>query len=361
MPQPPTANMLLIKPVENGDSGIWASLLDAMFDVIDAHDHSPGKGIQLNQSRTKIDADIPWSSGGSFFAIKDLKAIDFQPQPQSAMAAFAGALFVDSANSELSYRTTGGAIVQFTNGATFNFAAIGAIGGDYSAIGALVDYVDANDLYRFRQQIGAGVRQYARVDCGGVDLFPYLAHPAGVVPGNRVRHQAPAALAAAYDITWPLGPPASTQYMAMDAAGNVIPGAPRTLSIHGSAFQVNSSLTWAYATASGLNTLGVSSFAIAPILLPVGARILAIRFYILDSVTGPTKVSGSLLSLTSAKALNVLGTTGASSGAGTTQTLPLGPLSTTMVTGTGYALEVGVTTGSSNWEVVLAEIDYDGV
>lgn len=210
MPQAPTANMGLIKPAELGDSGVWASLLDAMFDLIDAHDHSAGKGVKVPMSTgVNVAADIPWSSAGTFYAIKDLKAIDFQPQPQSAMTGFAGALFVDSANNELSYRTTGGAIIRFTNGATFNFAAIGGIGGDYSAAGALVDFVDANDLYRFRQQLGGGVQQYARLDCGGVDLFEFKANPAAGVPANRVRHSSPAGLAASYEVTWPTALPAA--------------------------------------------------------------------------------------------------------------------------------------------------------
>jgi hypothetical protein len=222
MPQAPTANMLLIKPTELGDSGVWASLLDSMFDLIDAHDHSTGKGVKVSMANgVSVAADIPWNSAGTFYAITGLKAIDFQPQPQSAMTAFAGALFIDSANNELSYRTTGGAIVRFTNGATFNFSAIGAIGGDYVSAGALVDFVDANDLYRFRQQLGGGVQQYARLDCGGVDLFEFKANPTVGVPLNRVRHSSPAALAASYDVTWPAATPALSGLMRMSSAGVV--------------------------------------------------------------------------------------------------------------------------------------------
>lgn len=229
MPQAPTANMGLIKPAELGDSGVWASLLDAMFDLIDAHDHSAGKGLKVSMlNGVNVAADIPWNSAGTFYAITGLKAIDFQPQPQSVMTGFAGALFVDSANNELSYRTTGGSIIRFTNGATFNFAAIGAIGGDYSAVGALVDFVDANDLYRFRQQLGGGVQQYARLDCGGVDLFEFKANPAAGVPANRVRLSSPAALAASYEVTWPAATPATTQPLHVDNTGQIIAGPVRT-------------------------------------------------------------------------------------------------------------------------------------
>lgn len=220
MPQAATPNMALIKPTENGDSGVWASLLDAMFDLIDQHDHSTGKGVKVSMANgVSVAADIPWNSGGTFYAITGLKAIDFQPQPQASMSTFAGALFVDSANNELSYRTTGGSIIRFTNGATFNFSAIGAIGGDYTSVGALVDFVDANDLYRFRQQLGGGVQQYARLDCGGVDLFEFKANPAVGVPANRVRMSSPAALAASYELTWPGAVPGAQVLAQVDATG----------------------------------------------------------------------------------------------------------------------------------------------
>lgn len=232
MPQTPTANMLLIKPTELGDSGVWASLLDSMFDLIDSHDHSASKGVQVPMfTGVRVAADIPWSSGGTFYAIKDLKAIDFQPSPQSAMTGFTGALFVDSANNELSYRTVGGAIIKFTNGSAFNFAAIGAIGGDYTTAGALVDYVDANGLYRMRQEVAAGAQQWAIVQTGGLDLFEFKLHPAVGVPANRIRQKSPAALAGSYDMTWPGALPAVKGLLALDSAGLITTVPPLPASI----------------------------------------------------------------------------------------------------------------------------------
>lgn len=265
MPQSPTPNMALVKPTENGDTGVWASLLDAMFDLIDTHDHSTGKGVKVSMvNGVNVAADIPWSSGGTFYAITSLKAIDFQPRPQSEMSAFAGALFVDSANNELSYRTTGGSIIRFTNGATFNFSAIGAIGGDYSSVGALVDFVDANDLYRFRQQIGGGVQQYARLDCGGVDLFEFKAHPAAGVPGNRVRLSSPAALAASYEMTWPGALPAAanSRLLGVDSAGQVsltpsaLPSAKATLVMDASGVTTTTPISPVYPATMFVPTTG---------------------------------------------------------------------------------------------------------
>lgn len=315
MPQAPTANMGLIKPAELGDSGVWASLLDAMFDLIDAHDHSAGKGLKVSMlNGVNVAADIPWNSAGTFYAITGLKAIDFQPQPQSAMTGFAGALFVDSANNELSYRTTGGSIIRFTNGATFNFAAIGAIGGDYSAVGALVDFVDANDLYRFRQQVGGGVQQYARLDCGGVDLFEFKANPAAGVPANRVRVSSPAALAASYEVFWPTAMPASAKtIMQIDSTGQMSAGTialPSTLAYvminpagtliyqqgpfqyHASAAQPNGIGVPTYDGTQWF--LGVGTTLSCPIILPVGSPFSAWQINISKLSSGAGTVSVSL-------------------------------------------------------------------
>lgn len=313
MPQAATPNMGLIKPTENGDSGVWASLLDAMFDLIDQHDHSTGKGVKVSMfNGVTVAADIPWSNGGTFYAIKDLKAIDFQPTTQASVSAFAGALFVDSSNNELSYRTTGGSIIRFTNGATFNFSAIGAIGGDYSSVGALVDFVDANDFYRFRQQVGGGVQQYARLECGGVDLFEYKAHPAVGVPANRVRMSSPAALAASYDMTWPGALPASTLPVKIDNTGQ-ISFAPNTLT-----YQHSSALTLlGDATASKIangSTLGPEvalstsvNEHVMPLSIPIGtitafdvklnkssaAGTVTVKLFEANAISAPTQIGAT--------------------------------------------------------------------
>lgn len=231
MPQPPSANMALVLPTEASDTGVWGSLINAALGLVDQHDHSPGKGpkIPLATAAT-ITADVPWASGGSFFSITNLKAIDFQPQATGAVSAYAGALFVNSANNELTFRSTGGTNIQLTSGTTLNIPGVGGFGGDYSGVGALADFTDSSDTYAFRQQVGSAVRQYARVAHGDLDLFEYKAHPAAGVPTTRVRLKSPAALAASYDLTWPAALPGSQQLLQVSNTGaitasNTVPGA----------------------------------------------------------------------------------------------------------------------------------------
>lgn len=210
--------MLLVQPTEGADVGVWASFLTSLFALIDQHDHGTGKGVKVPVASLNVNADVAMSSAGVYYAVKDAKAVDFQPQAIAGMSAYAGALFVNSADNELYWRTTGGTNVKLTSGSTLNVSLLGTIGGDYGAIGALIDYDDPTDTYRMRQQLST-VRQYARVAHGDLDLYEYFAAGVVVAPSNRVRLRSPAALATSYVVTFPAAVPAARAVVQMDNAG----------------------------------------------------------------------------------------------------------------------------------------------
>lgn len=195
-------------PTDLGDANVWGPILDtALGTVVDRHDHTTGKGVKIPSAALKINADVSWSDAGASRAITDLKAVDFTPS--AVQTALAGALFVSDGTSsltanELYWRTTSGVNVKVTAGSALNVAAFtGGIGGDYTAVGALALFDDATDSYWFQQQVGASVRQYARMRSADVDLYEFKAHPDPSVPTNRVRLASPAALAASYTVTMP--------------------------------------------------------------------------------------------------------------------------------------------------------------
>lgn len=417
MPQAPTANMLLIKPTELGDSGVWASLLDSMFDLIDSHDHSASKGVQVPMfTGVRVAADIPWSSGGTFYAIKDLKAIDFQPSPQSAMTGFTGALFVDSANNELSYRTVGGAIIKFTNGSAFNFAAIGAIGGDYTTAGALVDYVDANGLYRMRQEVAAGAQQWAIVQTGGLDLFEFKLHPAVGVPASRIRQKSPAALAGSYDMTWPGALPGASSVVQVDNTGQFSFSAAlvnvTTLTTSGPVTAGGGLTVVGAASASGLITAtsgvtfganqnavfsgsgnikhstrtrtilatsgnaapttsyqmgnaevrysGAGSQWFIPIPVEVGERVINARVRLKDNATGPTTLRSRIRKGNADDTTTDITAVTTSSGSGAYQTITFSALNDTAASGDFYFAMIDITGAGGNiCDILKVEIDYD--
>lgn len=217
-----TPQMGLVLPDDHGSAGVWDTILDTVFGVVDNHDHTTGKGAPVPVSALRVASDLSFGYGGTQRAITDLKAIDFSPQAASGMTALSGALFLNSADNELYWRNTSGVLVKFTAGAALNVAAFtGGIGGDYSAAGALVVFDDATDSYWFQQQVGSGVRQYARMRSADVDLYEFKANPTAGVPTNRVRLASPAALAASYALTMPAALPASNQPIASSSGGTL--------------------------------------------------------------------------------------------------------------------------------------------
>lgn len=225
-----TPNMGLVLPDEGGSFNVWGLFLDTIFGAtkIDGHDHSTGKGVKVPSAGLNINADLSWAT----HAATDLLAVDFALAPAASVAGFAGALFVSdgtgglSAN-ELYWRTTSGSNVKVTSGAALNVAAFtGGIGGDYSAAGALVIFDDATDAYWFQQQVGAAVRQYARMRSADVDLYEFKANPAAGVPTNRVRLASPTALAASYALTFPGTLPGAAALVTIDNAGLITAASP---------------------------------------------------------------------------------------------------------------------------------------
>jgi hypothetical protein len=229
--------MAIVMPTDLGDINVWGPILDqALGVVVDRHDHTTGKGVKIPSAALNINADVSWSAGGVSRAITDLKAVDFAPS--AVQTALAGALFVSDGTSgltinELYWRTTSGVNVKLTAGSALNVAAFtGGIGGDYSAVGALVLFDDATDSYWFQQQVGASVRQYARMRSADVDLYEYKANPAAGVPTNRVRLASPTGLAASYALTMPPALPAVAGLLAVSSAGvmSTVPTLPASTS-----------------------------------------------------------------------------------------------------------------------------------
>lgn len=378
-----TPLMGLTLPVDHGSAEIWDTILDTVFGLIDGHDHTIGKGSLIPMGALNVNADLSFSATGTSRAITDLRAIDFSPQPAAGMTALAGAFFLSDGTSglsanELYYRTTAGVNVKVTSGSALNVAGFaGGIGGDYSAAGALVIFDDATDAYWFQQQVGASVRQYARMRSGDLDLFEYKAHPtAGPVPTNRVRLASPAALAASYALTLLAALPATQQIIQVSAAGvmtasNVM-AANQDITVSGTGKYKHGTRTISVAP-SGLThsgpglgtdtvTLGAYQAAgtagvviTAPVRLPVGARLLGVRAYT-NSPADPLNVQ-----------IYSVGTTGTVTTLATSANTPIGGNNTATIAGgplviaatTMYGISVQRASGTTAYIVYGIDYDYD--
>jgi len=217
---PTTPNMSLVTPTVGGSLDAWGTILGTLFDLVDAHDHTTGKGVKVPSAALNINADVPWSSGGTPRAITGASGLGLTPVAAASMSAYTSTWFVNSSDANnLYFRSQSGTNIKVTDGSTLNVSIVGGIGGDYAAVGALLDYDDASDTYRLRQQTGASVRQYARMASADVDLFEYKASGSTPVPTNRIRLQSPAALAASYTLTFGAALPGSTSLVQVSAAG----------------------------------------------------------------------------------------------------------------------------------------------
>lgn len=202
-----TPNMDLVLPVEGGSNDVWAVLLDAIFALIDAHDHTTGKGVKVPSNALNIIGDVAMGT----HAFTGLSAVSFTEIAAASAAAYVG-LFINSSDHNLYFRNGAGTNVQLTSGNTINISIVGGIGGDYSSVNALLSYVDA-DLDYLLQQEGSP-RPWAGLRTGDIKLYQKAV---GIA--NFIALVSPAALAASYTYTFPAALPASTALLLVSAAG----------------------------------------------------------------------------------------------------------------------------------------------
>ena len=134
----------------------------------------------------------------------------------------------------------------------------------------------------------------------------------------------------------------------------------KTLPIPPSAF-VPIDNTIAYTlTSAGLSAAPVK--AVAPILLPVGKRIRAVRLFVKDSATGPTTMRARFTEQPTGGAAVDLDVSSASNASGNDQTLTIPLFATSpdpIVLGKTYQLWVDNVAGTASVTVRGGEIDYD--
>lgn len=104
-----------------------------------------------------------------------------------------------------------------------------------------------------------------------------------------------------------------------------------------------------------------NTMAMAPFVLPIGKRILAIRAVIQDGATGPTKVNVGLRVITQGfmSGAGLFGAGAASSGAGTVQTIASSALTTIVAAGNTYWANILNITGAATCTIFNVQVDYD--
>lgn len=203
-------NMGINTPTLGGDSGTWDDKINAALALIDAHDHTSGKGVAIVSSGITVDADIPMAG----FGLTSLGKLSFSTI--AAPSTGSKNLFVNTADNELYWRSNAGANVKLTSGSSLNTSLVGGIVGDYSSVGAEVAFDDTNKRYTFKDQT-APTKKWARLASGPVRIFEY-----NTTESVYVEHAAAAALASSYTVTWPAALPGAQTMVQIGASGDLV-------------------------------------------------------------------------------------------------------------------------------------------
>lgn len=336
-------NIGLTLPVRGvSGAGVWDDTQDANTALIDAHDHSPGKGTTVKTNGIEINADLTFAS---LYAPINLHRLTFASIV--ALTSNNKSLFVNAVNNELTWRSSAGTNVQITNGAALNVGAFaGAIGGDYVSVAAALNFDDSGDRYTFKQNSGTG---WARLASGDVRLFE-----TGTSDAVFVGLAAPSALAVSYTMTFPTSPdPGSTGFARVltvspsgtvsttpfAAAGQVFPiqlAAPASGATLGS--------TLALLTTTGSNYL--------PVIMPTGGTVTAWKVWIQKtSAAGTISAQLELINGANGSVSNIgAAATNSANNPGYVQ-LEITGLSN--ANGDGFFFRINLTGGGTTGDIVL--------
>lgn len=205
---PTTPNMGLLLPIPTVTPGpTYASENNDAFDLIDSHDHSPGKGVPVSSNGININADLTFQA----FNATNLRSAQFvnNGAPLSLPGDIT-AVYV--ANGNLFYNNQLGQQVQITNGASLNATVIGGIGGDYSTSTALEFYTALDRTFTF----WSAPNVPANLDAGSITIREIALSPHGITISS------PTALPADYTLTLPEALPVSTSAVSVDPTGQLI-------------------------------------------------------------------------------------------------------------------------------------------
>ncbi|CAM6002766.1 unnamed protein product [Sphagnum balticum] len=149
-----TPNMSLLLPTPGVDPGPdYANNQNTSLDLLDQHDHSFGKGVQITPNGLNINSDLTFLSNNA----TALRSVRFTPQSMSLTApADIGCLYESGSNGDLFYNDANGNIIQITESGGVRATSSGIASGTASASfvsGVLV--VNANTMTPANIQAGS--------------------------------------------------------------------------------------------------------------------------------------------------------------------------------------------------------------
>lgn len=216
--------MNLIVSSVGTDSGLmWEENLNASLYTIDAHDHTPGKGVQIPPSGLNINASLPMNNN----SITGVQSAVLQPQ--ISLATLYG---IYSIGNDLYFNDGAGNIIRITSGGSVNATSSGISSG--TATASFVSSVLV---------VNAASNKPANIQGGSLLLGN------NIVSSNFLTLQPPSAMGANFSLTLP-SIPASTSFAQVDTSGNITASVP-----------VSGGITAANIAAGTITTTQISSSA----------------------------------------------------------------------------------------------------
>lgn len=127
-----TTNMNITLPTPGSDDGTWGDAVNAGLEVIDEHDHSPGKGVPVPSTGFEVVSDIDMGSS----ALLNANEVTLTDQ-SAALTGNSHKRSVNAVNGDLYYTNSSGVAVQLTSG---NSLAAAPVSGATPPTASVVDY-----------------------------------------------------------------------------------------------------------------------------------------------------------------------------------------------------------------------------
>jgi hypothetical protein len=192
-------NMFLSIPTVGSDIGpTWALEINSSLTLIDQHDHSPSRGVQITPAGININASLSFNNNSAL-------ALSYIAFTTGAISTTIQSVSVAPASSinELFYTDSNGTQTQITKNGQVNVIASSIPGESYDA-----------GTFVWTQTQSSSPTTPANFDIGSVTLRPNLA-----LTTNGV--QLIAQNTTEYSITLPGALPASNSFVLLDNAGNM--------------------------------------------------------------------------------------------------------------------------------------------
>lgn len=258
-----TPNMNLILPdVEVTPGPEWATELNTAMSTVDAHDHSPGKGIAVTPAGLNINTDLDINNNN----LIDVRTVAFD-NPPTFIPTGSDIACLTAYGNELFYIDGLGNVIQITAGGAIDISGIGGITGMGGTTASVV-YSNLTKTFTFLQAPASSALIYA----GGYNIyqFGFAGNSLGLRVNSTITN---------WTLTYPDAPPnsswessgnnskpnlkiASTGQLSVDPLAQVLLGSIIPLSqIAGSYICTATTVAdlWGYVLCNGQTLVDVSS------------------------------------------------------------------------------------------------------